>query len=127
MKRALFALLVSCALSSCGSSGDATAVWTKVLKNCAASQFIGNKYLFFGVSSTVGPGSGWVMKQDSIGLLFLPNQPFQPPVDVSNFIVKNNVVQCQGDSSTDCDLGASLPFSVNANGISGDLAAQLRS
>jgi len=137
MKRALNTLFLCCAIFACQASfsSDATSLWSKVLQNCAASDFIGSDYLFFGLSGSVGPGSGWIIKesgwlfkQKSIGLLFLPSQPFPPPADVSKYIyTSKQVSQCLGDSSTDWGAGASLPFSVNSTAISANLGATLHS
>jgi hypothetical protein len=123
---------ISCAclcvlLAGCKSGSDATAVWSQILSKCATSNFIGSKYIFFGVSNSVGPGSGWRITDDkSLRLLFRMEQPFPANTDVAAFVAINPIAQCQGDSTTDWDLGVALPFAVDSNAISGEVAATLR-
>lgn len=126
--RTMIVAIIAVLLSACsGGSDTASAIWSKILSKCAQSDFVGTQYLFFGISNSVGPGSGWRLNSDgTIRLLFTLAQPFPPGTNVSSLVVDNNVSSCAGNSSTNWDMSVALPFSLNTDSISADIAGTLR-
>jgi len=125
VRAVLTILLVVCA-GSPAFADDASAVWRKVLGNCAKTAAIGEQSLFFGLSNTVGPGSVWRFADDkSVRLLFELEEAFPGEAERATLVKENNVAACVGASSTKWNLKFGLPFTTRAVAV--DLSALLGS
>jgi hypothetical protein len=105
---------------------DANTAWKKVLKNCAKSDLIGKRSLFFGVSNTIGPGSVWRRADDnSIRLMFELSDAFPAAADQAKIVKTNDTVGCYGNSSSKWDIKLGLPFSTGATALTLNIGALL--
>jgi hypothetical protein len=125
MKRILILVVVLLGVGQIVAQ-DANTAWKKVLKNCAKSDLIGKRSLFFGVSNTIGPGSVWRRADDnSIRLMFELSDAFPAAADQAKIVKTNDTVGCYGSSSSKWDIKLGLPFSTGATALTLNIGALL--
>lgn len=106
--------------SGCDGKRDARAAWNDLLKQCAVSDVLSAKVLFFGVSNQIGPGSIWrQMPEGGFALRWIVKDPPIGPVS-------QKPGTCSGDTKKTFQASAGLQLDNAAIPVGGDLKTEFQ-
>jgi hypothetical protein len=113
-------------MAGCTNLGSSKTSWNDVLSKCVDSNLIGENYLFFGVTNSVGPGSIWRYADDkSVRLLYELSDAIPSEEVRSKLVNISPVATCKGDTTTKWGGGINFPFSLSNIQLTGELGALL--
>lgn len=107
-------------MSGCDGNETARALWTDVVKKCAASDLLGKDVLYFGPSNPLGPGSVWRKGTDAgYYVRWLPSDVDSSP---NSFIKDGTPFNCAGTSTTTTKLSPTAALQTSAVPVSADIS-----
>lgn len=107
-------------LSGCGPT--AKDAWVKVIKKCAVADTIDeSKLLYFGPSSTIGPGSLW--RKDTQGKGYGLRMANKDLSANENIVHRDSPALCTGQSVTETKVGPKLSFTSELSPVSAEVKA----